>query len=82
MVDIILRTLHQSVQVLRCTPALPSKRAPKAHHGVGVEFAIVEQLSLDLGLTCDASLGREGFSKGSHGHTAVLYAVELVVIKI
>ena len=59
-----------------------SKRTPQSHHGVGIEFAILEQLSLDFGFACGRGLGCEGFCKGSHGHTAVLNALELVVIKI
>jgi hypothetical protein len=59
-----------------------SKRSPKSHHGISIEFAILEQLSLDLGFARGCGLGRESFGKGSYRHTAVLNAVELVVIKI
>jgi len=73
-------SLHQPVQALRCTAALPSKSAPQPHHGIGIKFAIVKQLSLDLGLSCGCGLGRNSFDKGAHRHAAVLYAVEFVVM--
>ncbi len=55
---------------------------PEPCQRVGIETAIFEKLSADLVLARRRGLRVDSLQIRSHGHAAVLHAVEFVVVKI
>lgn len=59
-----------------------SEMLPEPYQGVGIETAIIEKLSANLILARRPGLRMDSLKIRSHGHAAVLDAIEFFIAKI